>query len=56
MNTARIKYEYKWINRVNGKDGPVPKRCAKYKRLNWDRDEIIGIDEISPKENDCEDA
>ncbi|MGA9170324.1 MAG: hypothetical protein WBZ20_09285 [Nitrososphaeraceae archaeon] len=51
-----IKYEYKWINRVNGKDGPVPKRCAKYKRLNWDRDEIIGIDEISPKENDCEDA
>jgi hypothetical protein len=24
--------------------------------LNWDRDEIIGIDEISPKENDCEDA
>lgn len=26
---------YKWINRVNGKDGPVPKNCAKCKRLYW---------------------
>jgi hypothetical protein len=51
-----INCGYKWINRVKGKDGPVPKRCAKHKRLNWDRDEIIWIDEISPKENDCEDA
>jgi cytochrome c2 len=40
-----IKCRYKWINRVNGKDGPIPKRCAKCKRSNWDRDEI------RPKEN-----
>ena len=26
---------YKWINRVNGKDGPMPQRCAKCKRPNW---------------------
>jgi hypothetical protein len=26
---------YKWINRVNGKDGPLPERCAKCKRWNW---------------------
>jgi len=24
-----------WINRVNGKDGPVPQRCAKCKRFGW---------------------
>jgi hypothetical protein len=40
-----IKCGYKWINRVNGKDGPVPNRCAKCKTSNWDRDAI------SPKEN-----
>ena len=40
-----IKCGYKWINRVNGKDGPVPKRCAKCKTSNWDRDAV------SPKEN-----
>jgi hypothetical protein len=28
---------YKWINRVNGKDGPMPQRCAKCKRPNWDK-------------------
>jgi hypothetical protein len=26
---------YRWINRVNGKDGPVPQRCAKCKRYGW---------------------
>lgn len=31
---------YKWINRVNGKDGPVPDRCAKCKRTNWDEGSI----------------
>jgi hypothetical protein len=40
-----IKCGYKWINRVNGKDGSIPTRCAKCKTSNWDRDAI------SPKEN-----
>lgn len=26
---------WKWINRINGKDGHVPLKCAKCKRLNW---------------------
>jgi hypothetical protein len=26
---------YKWINRVNGKDGPIPDKCAKCKRGKW---------------------
>jgi hypothetical protein len=26
---------YKWINRVNGKDGPIPERCAKCKKYGW---------------------
>jgi hypothetical protein len=26
---------YRWINRVNGNDGPMPQRCAKCKRTNW---------------------
>lgn len=26
---------YKWINRVNGKNGPIPIKCAKCKRSNW---------------------
>lgn len=34
---------YKWINRVNGKDGPVPSNCAKCKRTSWNG-------KISPKE------
>jgi hypothetical protein len=28
---------YKWTNRVNGIDGPIPKRCSKCKKLNWNR-------------------
>src|ERR687888_2523409 len=28
---------YKWINRVNGKEGPVPKRCAKCKHRHWEK-------------------
>jgi hypothetical protein len=31
-----VKCGYKWINRVNGVDGPVPTRCAKCKKANWD--------------------
>src|SRR5262245_24567693 len=57
MPTHRIEvseYEcihcgYKWINRVNGKDGPVPKKCAKCKRMNWDTG--YNEDRISPKES-----
>jgi hypothetical protein len=40
-----VRCEYKWINRVNGKDGPVPKRCAKCKKSDWDREVI------TPKES-----
>jgi hypothetical protein len=36
-----IEYEcakcgYKWINRINGIDGPRPSRCAKCKRWDWE--------------------
>ena len=27
---------YKWVNRRNGKDRPIPRKCAKCKRDNWD--------------------
>jgi hypothetical protein len=26
---------YHWIDRVNGRDGPIPIKCAKCKRANW---------------------
>lgn len=29
------KCGYKWINRVNGKNGPLPERCAKCKKYGW---------------------
>lgn len=29
---------YKWTNRVNGKDGPIPKNCGKCKSATWNRD------------------
>jgi hypothetical protein len=35
-----IKCGYKWINRVNGKDGITPIRCAKCKRTNWSEGSI----------------
>jgi hypothetical protein len=45
---------YKWVNRVNGKDGPVPKRCAKCKRFYWNDGQHTGRGDnpnpISPKE------
>ena len=34
-----IKCGYKWINRKNGKDQPVPKRCAKCKQA-WHKGNI----------------
>ena len=39
---------YKWINRFNGKDGPIPNNCAKCKRANWDKGQV---ELITPKEN-----
>ena len=30
------KCTYRWINRINGKDGPKPTRCAKCKRWDWE--------------------
>jgi hypothetical protein len=30
------KCSYKWINRINGKDGRKPLRCAKCKRWDWE--------------------
>jgi hypothetical protein len=40
-NTQVQEYEccwcrYKWINRFDGKDGPIPNRCARCKKSNWD--------------------
>jgi hypothetical protein len=42
-----VKCGYKWVNRFNGKEGPIPKRCAKCKKRNWN-DEKGGI---TPEEN-----
>jgi hypothetical protein len=30
------KCSYKWINRINGKESPKPKRCAECKRWDWE--------------------
>jgi hypothetical protein len=38
---------YKWINRVNGHDGPVPQKCARCKRSGWNGGEK---DLITPRE------
>jgi hypothetical protein len=37
---------YKWINRFNGKDQPIPKRCSRCKSHNWNRKggNIVGIE------------
>jgi phage FluMu protein Com len=42
------KCGHKWINRINGKDGPIPERCAKCKRVNWNGGLEIGT---TPEEN-----
>src|SRR5262249_16550974 len=36
---------YKWINRVNGKDGPIPKRCAKCKHQHWEKGHIDPLEQ-----------
>ena len=42
---------YRWINRVNGKDGPMPKNCAKCKRFHWNgKGEGSGYNPITPRE------
>src|SRR5918993_2979777 len=40
-----IHCNYRWINRANGKDGPIPKKCARCKRSNWNAGNYM-----SPKE------
>jgi hypothetical protein len=47
------KCGYKWINRINGKDRPIPERCAKCKRVNWNGGLEIEI-EITPEEYSTE--
>jgi hypothetical protein len=37
--------KYKWINRINGKDGQIPDRCAKCKARNWNEGKM------TPEEN-----
>ena len=37
--------KYKWINRINGEDGPIPNRCAKCKERRWNEGKM------TPKEN-----
>lgn len=42
---------YKWINRINGKDGLVPQRCARCKRYYWNDGRHVGkSDPITPNE------
>jgi predicted SprT family Zn-dependent metalloprotease len=36
---------YKWVNRINGKDGPIPKRCAKCKNQNWEKEHIGALEQ-----------
>ena len=50
--TQVLEYEcvrcgYKWVNRVNGHGGPVPKECARCKRSGWNGGEN---DLITPRE------
>ena len=40
-----ILCKYKWINRINGKDGQIPDRCAKCKAHNWNEGRM------TPEEN-----
>jgi predicted Zn-ribbon and HTH transcriptional regulator len=47
------KCGYRWINRINGKDGPIPERCVKCKRSNWNGELEIET-EITPEENPTE--
>ena len=42
-----VRCGYKWINRVNGHDGPIPQKCARCKRSGWNGGEK---DLITPTE------
>ncbi|HEY6668515.1 MAG TPA: hypothetical protein VI033_05110 [Candidatus Nitrosopolaris sp.] len=42
-----VRCGYKWINRVNGHDGPIPQKCARCKRSGWNGGEK---DIITPTE------
>jgi hypothetical protein len=52
MGIARIEVNeytcelcgYKWVNRINGKDGPIPKRCAKCKHQHWEKGKITSYE------------
>jgi hypothetical protein len=35
---------YKWTNRVNGKDGPIPRNCGKCKSAAWNREKFTPIE------------
>ena len=43
---------YRWINRINGKDGSIPSNCAKCKRMYWNgwEQEYPKRDPITPEE------
>ena len=41
------KCRYRWINRVNGRNGPLPERCAKCKKYGWNDEG----GNITPEEN-----
>ena len=34
------KYGHKWINRINGKEGSMPRRCAECKKWDWDEGKL----------------
>jgi hypothetical protein len=36
---------YKWVNRINGEDRPIPKRCAKCKHQHWEKGHIGALEQ-----------
>jgi hypothetical protein len=38
------KCSYKWINWINGNEGPKPRRCAKCKRWDWEEGYLSHIE------------
>src|SRR5215212_784806 len=53
MGIARIEVneytcelcDYKWVNRINDKDGPIPKRCAKCKHQHWEKGRVRALEQ-----------
>ena len=39
-----ILCKYRWINRINGNDGPTPNRCSKCKARNWNEGKMTPIE------------